>query len=213
MTVLVRAADPSDFAALGRILWEAFGGKLGFFVRVSNDESGAHLMRDLLAAGAIRQNALRVAAAAVAPFENAQTPLSPPLGMCLLRLPDTPAFRAAPAFAVARERLGFWPGLRAFAGFALCDQACRPDTAVISLLAVAPHVRGQGVGGALLCGAENEARKRGLRVLVLDVIENNPARRLYERHGFRVTRTHRLSDPVARVLGYRAYDHMEKTLT
>jgi GNAT superfamily N-acetyltransferase len=53
-------------------------------------------------------------------------------------------------------------------------------------LAVLPQHRGQGVGRALLAGVEQRARARGCCKLTLEVQDDNePARRLYARFGFR----------------------------
>ena len=204
---LVRAPAPGDFPHLGRILWNAFGPKLRFFVG-DDPVRGAGLLSDLLSGGAIRADAVRVAAL---PSGAAPTV---PVGLCLVRLPDQDIFRTVPALRAAWRRFGPWRGLRAFAGLCLCDEPARPGSAVLSLLAVAPEARGQGIGSALLQAVEAQARAAvpRLHVLSLDVIEHNPARRLYERHGFRVTRAHRLPGPLARMLGYDAYDHMEKRL-
>jgi len=54
-------------------------------------------------------------------------------------------------------------------------------------LHVAPERRGRGIGGRLLEHAEACARERGATALVLTTMATNPARRLYERHGYRVT--------------------------
>src|SRR5215831_19687482 len=51
-------------------------------------------------------------------------------------------------------------------------------------IGVKPHARGQGVGAKLMCAVIGEAAHRGLR-LCLSVRSDNPARRLYERLGFR----------------------------
>ena len=51
-------------------------------------------------------------------------------------------------------------------------------------IGVKPHARGQGVGAKLMCAVSGEAAHRGLR-LCLSVRSDNPARRLYERLGFR----------------------------
>jgi GNAT superfamily N-acetyltransferase len=56
---------------------------------------------------------------------------------------------------------------------------------------VLPGYRGAGLGAALVSAAVAEARDRSLAALSLSVEEGNPARRLYERLGFR---------PVARAL-------------
>ena len=53
-------------------------------------------------------------------------------------------------------------------------------------LAVAPGYRGRGTGRALLDAVEREARARGACKVTLEVLEGNaPARRAYERAGFR----------------------------
>ena len=52
-------------------------------------------------------------------------------------------------------------------------------------IGVKPHVRGRGVGGMLLHALFAEAARRGVD-LCLNVRHDNPARRLYERVGFRL---------------------------
>lgn len=59
----------------------------------------------------------------------------------------------------------------------------------IAELHVAAAHRGQGIGGALLLHAEEEARRQGCRLMSLMTTTANPARRLYERHGYRVVQT------------------------
>ena len=52
-------------------------------------------------------------------------------------------------------------------------------------LEVAPALRDRGVGGAIVSGVLEEARRRGRRRVFLEVRVDNPARRLYHRLGFR----------------------------
>jgi GNAT superfamily N-acetyltransferase len=52
-------------------------------------------------------------------------------------------------------------------------------------IGVAAEARGRGVGGALLDALLTLARERGYRAVSLSVDRRNPARRLYERKGFR----------------------------
>lgn len=52
-------------------------------------------------------------------------------------------------------------------------------------IGVAGAARGRGVGGALLAALVALAREHGHRTLSLSVDRQNPARRLYERVGFR----------------------------
>ncbi len=57
----------------------------------------------------------------------------------------------------------------------------------VSNVAVSPHLRGRGFGGALLGCAESRAAASGASDLVLDVeTDNHGARRLYERWGYTV---------------------------
>jgi len=56
-------------------------------------------------------------------------------------------------------------------------------------LAVLPERRGQGIGKQLMEFAENQAQAKGLKRMVLDVdVDNEKARRLYERLGFQATK-------------------------
>jgi ribosomal protein S18 acetylase RimI-like enzyme len=54
---------------------------------------------------------------------------------------------------------------------------------------VDPSLRNRGIGSALLDYAEAEARRGGYALMSLTTTTINPARRLYERHGFRVVET------------------------
>lgn len=52
-------------------------------------------------------------------------------------------------------------------------------------LAVLPDWRGQGIGRSLLDAVEDRAKRRDCCKLTLEVQDDNPARALYERCGFR----------------------------
>jgi ribosomal protein S18 acetylase RimI-like enzyme len=58
------------------------------------------------------------------------------------------------------------------------------DVPEVSIGVVAEH-RGRGIGGRLLTELAAAARDAGLPALSLSVEAANPARRLYERHGYR----------------------------
>lgn len=63
-----------------------------------------------------------------------------------------------------------------------------PEAVEICHLQVRPEHRGQGVGTALIAGAEREALRHGHRVVAMGADDDNPgALRLYERLGYRVT--------------------------
>ncbi len=69
------------------------------------------------------------------------------------------------------------------------DFETAPDAYNVSEIHVAPPVRSRGVGTALMQHAETRARERSCRVMSLSTLMSNPARRLYERLGFVVTRS------------------------
>jgi ribosomal protein S18 acetylase RimI-like enzyme len=56
-------------------------------------------------------------------------------------------------------------------------------------IALAPAFRARGIGSGLLCSLIDEAERSG-RTLSIHVEHNNPARRLYERLGFRPAGEH-----------------------
>lgn len=81
-----------------------------------------------------------------------------------------------------------------------------PGTAELVGMWVRPQARGRGVGEALVSAVSDWARARGLAALHLWVTEtNSPARRLYERCGFKPTgeRQPLPSDPSLPELGMR----------
>jgi ribosomal-protein-alanine N-acetyltransferase len=71
----------------------------------------------------------------------------------------------------------------------LCDY---PDEAFVQTLAVSPAVQGKGIGGLLLQALLDEAARRRQRTVSLEVrADNEPAKRLYARFGFRQTAVRR----------------------
>ncbi len=62
----------------------------------------------------------------------------------------------------------------------------REDQLFLAGLLIAPAHQGHGLGGAILTDLRAEAARAGLP-LTMQVLKVNPARRLYERHGLRVT--------------------------
>ena len=63
-----------------------------------------------------------------------------------------------------------------------------PGCWVVRELHVRPAMRGQGLGGLLLSRADEAAQRAGYQKVALTTRSNNPARRLYERSGYRVVR-------------------------
>jgi len=80
-----------------------------------------------------------------------------------------------------------------------------PEAFSISEIHVDPAYRGRGIGKALLEYAENNAREAGHKQISLQTWTGNPARRLYERCGYRVVKTR--TDPEFEALTGTAGNH------
>lgn len=103
------------------------------------------------------------------------------------------SFKVTPALAFAAIRIfgpfgviGLLPRVRARARV---ETPPPPGAYHIGELQVDPRYRNRGIGGALLDYAEAQAREAGQSQMSLSTTTINPARRLYERHGFRVVET------------------------
>ncbi len=81
----------------------------------------------------------------------------------------------------------------------------------VAELHVDPAERGRGIGSALLARAERAARARGYARISLQTLSSNRARRLYERSGFRVTRSREVPGYEA-LTGARGRVWMEKAV-
>ncbi len=77
--------------------------------------------------------------------------------------------------------------------------------------AVREGCRGQGVGAVMIERIAGDARAEGAHAIELNVGDNNPARRLYERAGFVQTRTQWVG-PFARRLGFGHFVYYERRL-
>jgi len=94
----------------------------------------------------------------------------------------------------------------AWRGFLLSflERQIEPGCLLMDGICVAPNARGQGVGTALLDGVADEAKRRGLGEVRLDVIDSNPrARALYLRKGFVEGETSQLG-LLRHVFGFRS---------
>lgn len=164
----------ADRAAVARLFWEAFSGKLG---RLLGPEEKALVFL---------ARALRPAQALCAVDASGQV-----LGAAGFKTREGGLIAAGYADLAA---VYGWFGA-AWRG-PLLDLTERPlaeGQLLMDGLFVAAGARGLGLGGALIDRVMAEARARGLREVRLDVIETNPrARALYLRKGFRVAGEERL---------------------
>ncbi|MFC8393032.1 GNAT family N-acetyltransferase [Streptomyces sp. NPDC057238] len=114
---------------------------------------------------------------------------------------------SASAVLRAYGRLGGLPRLLLLA---LLERQPVPGQLVMDGIAVAPDVRGRGVGSLLLEEVAAVAAEQDCREIRLDVIDTNPrARALYERRGFTAVRTER-TPYLRRLLGFGAVTTMHR---
>ena len=90
------------------------------------------------------------------------------------------------------SRFSPWRALRIIFNGILLYGTPGPDEYYVESLSVSAESRGLGLGAALMRQAEEQAVVLGKRKMTLDVIgENEGAIRLYQRLGYRITRTQR----------------------
>lgn len=85
------------------------------------------------------------------------------------------------------------------------DKETFPNEWYLDSISVSEDFRGQGIGSRLLEALPKLAKKANRSVIGLSVDEKNPkAKKLYERHGFKVVGQ--------RMISGHLYDHMQKKL-
>lgn len=85
------------------------------------------------------------------------------------------------------------------------DKETFPNEWYLDSISVAEEFRGQGIGSELLQALPKLAEKANRKVIGLSVDEKNPkAKKLYERHGFKVVGQ--------RMISGHLYDHMQKEI-
>jgi ribosomal protein S18 acetylase RimI-like enzyme len=90
------------------------------------------------------------------------------------------------------------------------DKISREELKVESLT-VSKEMRGQGVGTKLLTRVEQFATEHGYSFLSLNVVDTNPAKRLYERLGFEIVETKQLGFLTKRA-GFTSVHYMQKRI-
>ncbi len=95
----------------------------------------------------------------------------------------------------------------------LLNESAKPNEYIVSTISVSAEARGLGIGTKLMNAAEDLAKQRGKEFMSLAVIgENESARKLYERLGYRVTGTQR-GFVYWIITGDRVVHRMEKALS
>lgn len=171
---IYRGLHPDLRPQAARLYWEAFGGKLG---RVLGPEDRAirffqRVIRGDLCFSAINDGGQLVGIAGY------KTPAGSFAGGSWDDLTDT---------------YGRWGGRWRGGVLWALGREVDNDRFLIDGICVTRAYRSQGVGSKLLAALYREASERGYGSIRLDVIRDNfRARALYERQGFRATRTEEL---------------------
>lgn len=175
---------PAQRDAAAALYWQAFGAKLGRLLGPP-DRGRAVIARALDPAFAL---------SAVAPDG---------------RLLGVAGFKTAAgafvdlAFADLRPTFGVVGALWRAPLLAITERPIEAGRLLMDGICVHPDARGLGVGSALLDAIVDEARRRGLAEVRLDVIDRNTrARALYVRTGFRPV-GHTSIGPLRFVFGFR----------
>lgn len=150
------------------LYWQAFGGKLGRILRP-------------------KARAVRFIASALSPAHAfcARDPNGKIIGVAGFKTPSGSLVNGTARDF--RQHYGPLGGRIRAAILTLIERDTDNERFLVDGIFVAPESRNQGVGTALLNAVAAEARTRGYRQIRLDVSDNNDgARALYERQGFRV---------------------------
>lgn len=104
--------------------------------------------------------------------------------------------RAVKILGLESFRLLFWELMGIFEGLA-------PGEVHVQALAVSAQARGKGVGHSLLDAVIRAAKSNGYSYVRLEVIDTNTrAKRLYERIGFKESKTRVIPYPFRRLTGF-----------
>jgi GNAT superfamily N-acetyltransferase len=166
--ILISDGFPEDQRpAAARLFWQAFSGKLG---KVLAPEKKALRLIERILNPAFAISAL--------------DPKGRLLGLAGYKTADG-AF-AAGGLDDMTAVYGQLGGLLRGVFVEVLDRKIEPDCLLMDGIFVAESARGRGVGSTLLNAIGEEARRRSLSRVRLDVIDTNPrAKALYERTGFK----------------------------
>jgi ribosomal protein S18 acetylase RimI-like enzyme len=194
---IAQGLEEEQVTAAVAILLEAFAEKIAHELRPTSDEQAA-----------------RITVAGITP-EQAWCAFAEDgslVGLAGVAAPGKPFYHIP--FAVLRDEFGLPGALQRWA-YGLMEVLAHPrrrGTLRVEVLAVRADARGSGVGTALLEAVAAGAREKGGERLLLEVVDTNGrAKELYERVGFRSTRTIR-SGLLTAGAGYRAVHFMRLDL-
>jgi GNAT superfamily N-acetyltransferase len=193
---VVRGVDASQAVRVAELFYLSFGEKLAGLVLPEDREAGITFLADSFCLDevyAALDSAGRVLGVA---FVTGHERL-----LCVKREALTAAYgrlggtwRYAAYRALFGRRRTYSKQVRGLEGFSVSSEC-----------------RGRGIGAAMIERIAEDARSEGARVIELNVGDTNPARHLYERTGFKQTRTGGVG-PFAKRLGFKRFVYYELEL-
>lgn len=195
----VRYARQEDAELAGRLLVNAFYGKMSWAVGNSRIPGLINFMRDVHKLREDRFHRILIA-------EHK----GEPAGLCELRVKQDPK---EPDYDISvSSYIGCWGACRLACLEGVLNSKVPAQVCMVDVLCVNDRVRGQGIGKVLLDCAEVEGRKLGCQMMMLYVAKENRAKNLYEREGYEAAE---LEDGCCLSwcsVGVRYFYRMEKTL-
>ena len=193
---VVRGVEPSEAVRVAELFYLSFGAKLAGLVLPQDREAGIALL-----AGSF---CLDEVYAALDPADRV-------LGVAFVTGHRRILCLKRDALTSAYGRFG---GAWRYAAYRALSGGRRTyprDVRGLEGFSVSRECRGKGIGAAMIDRITRDARSEGARAIELNVGDTNPARHLYERSGFKQTRTGGVG-PFAKRLGFKRFVYYELEL-
>ena len=193
---VVRGVQPSDAGRVAELFYLSFGDKLAGLVLPRDRAAGVEFLA--------KSFCLDEVYAALDPAGRV-------LGVAFVTGHERILCVSRAALAAAYGTFGGAWRYAAYRALSGGRRAYPKDVRGLEGFSVSTECRGKGIGAAMIDRIANDARSEGARAIELNVGDTNPARHLYERSGFKQTRTGRVG-PFAKRLGFKRFVYYELEL-
>jgi GNAT superfamily N-acetyltransferase len=190
---VVRGVEPSAAVRVAELFYLLFGEKLAGLALPRDREAGIAFLA--------KSFCLDEVYAALDPAGRV-------LGVAFVTGHDRVLCVSRDALAAAYGRFGGGWRYAAYRALSGGRRAYPKDVRGLEGFSVSPECRGKGIGAAMIDTIASDARSEGARAIELNVGDTNPARHLYERAGFKRTRTGGVG-PFAKRLGFKRFIYYE----
>jgi GNAT superfamily N-acetyltransferase len=193
---VVRGVDPSEAVRVAELFYLSFGEKLAGLVLPKDRQAGIALLA--------KSFCLDEVYAALDPTGRV-------LGVAFVTGHQRVLCLERDALTSAYGRFGGAWRYVAYRAVSGGRRTYPKDVRGLEGFSVSGECRGRGIGAAMVERIASDARSEGARAIELNVGDTNPARHLYERSGFKQTRTGGVG-PFAKRLGFKRFVYYELEL-